>query len=125
MAEHHVINHVFVMSIRLIMHTPSAIHYLKTALLNKLTYLILHVVRLLPPPHAEELHFNVGELLVGISYQLINHCVYYQLHACLCDILIRASEVLVHSFEPSHIIMRVSYHVHGDLSVPVPRFKAG
>ena len=105
------------------MHAPSSIHYLKTALLNKLAYLIFHVIGLLPPPHAEELHFNVGELLIRISDQFIYHSVYNKLNAGLRDILIRPSEVLIHGFEPAHIIMRVRYHVYSDLSVPVLRLK--
>ena len=123
MSKHHVVNHVLVVSARLIMHAPPAVHYLQTPLLNQLPYLVLHIVALLPPPHAEELHLHVCELFVRIHHQLIDYRVDNQLDASLCHVLVGPSEVLVDSFEPAHIVMRVGDQMHSDLPVPEARLE--
>ena len=121
MSKHHVVNHVLVVSARLIMHAPPAIHYLKTSLLYQLLYLVLHLVGLLPPPHAEELHLDVCELLLGVHQQLVDYRVDNQLDAGLCHVLVRPREVLVDGLEPADIIVRVGDQMHGDLPVPEAR----
>jgi hypothetical protein len=123
MSKHHVVNHVLVVSARLIMHAPPTVHYLKTSLLNQLPYLVLHAIALLPPPHAEELHLYVCELLLGIHHQLFDYRVDYQLDAGLCHVLVGPREVLVDGFEPADIIMRVGDQMHGYLPVPEARFE--
>ena len=66
-ADHHVVDHVLIMSARLIVHTPTRIHELESPLLYQLTYLVLECTSLVLPPHAEELHLDISESLVGIS----------------------------------------------------------
>ena len=123
MSKHHVVNHVLIVSARLIMHAPPAVYYLQTSLLNQLPYLVLHIVALLPPPHAEELHLHVCELFLRIHHQLIDYRVDNQLDAGLCHVLVGSSEVLVDSFEPAHIVMRVGDQMHSDLPVPEARLE--
>ena len=118
-ADHHVVDHVLIMSARLIVHTPTRIHELESPLLYQLTYLVLECTSLVLPPHAEELHLDISESLVGISEQLIDHCVYDHVHVCLGYVLIRACVVLVYSLEPTHIIMSVRDKMHCDLSITV------
>ena len=117
--DHHVVDNVLIMSARLIVHTPTRIHELESPLLHQLTYLVLKCTSLVLPPHAEELHLDISESLVGVSEQLIDHCVYDHVHVCLGYVLIRACVVLVYSLEPTHIIMSVRDKMHCDLPLTV------
>ena len=117
--DHHVVDNVLIMSARLIVHTPTRIHELESPLLHQLTYLVLECTSLVLPPHAEELHLDISESLVGISEQLIDHCVYDHVHVCLGYVLIRACVVLVYSLKPAYIVMSMGYKMDCYLSLTV------
>ncbi len=62
----HVVNHVLVVSAGFIVHAPASIYELQTPLLYEHADLILDILRLSFPPHAEELHFDLSEPPVRI-----------------------------------------------------------
>ena len=63
MSNHHVVNLVLIVSAGLVMHAPAGIHELQTPLLDELAYLVFHGRGLKAPPHAEEFHLYIGEVL--------------------------------------------------------------
>ena len=66
MSDVHIVNHVFVVRAGLIVHAPASIYELQTPLLYEHADLILDILRLSFPPHAEELHFDLSEPPVWI-----------------------------------------------------------
>lgn len=120
MPQHHVVDHVLVVCACLIMHAPASIDELQPALSHELPHLLLpHVIPLLPPPHAEELHLNVCEPLVRIIKQLIHDSLYDTVHIGLRNILVAAGVVLIYSLEPPYIIVCVRDQMHCYISFSV------
>jgi hypothetical protein len=66
LAEHHVVNHVLIVSASLIMHGPTSIDEFEASLLGKHTYGRLDLFGLLDPPHLEELHLDLCIPTVGV-----------------------------------------------------------
>jgi hypothetical protein len=63
----HVVDHILIVSAGFVLHAPASIDYFQAALLNELADLSLHIISLIFPPHAQELHLHISELLVRIS----------------------------------------------------------
>ena len=74
-AYHHIVNHVVEVRARLVMHAPASVEQLKTAFFHELSNLILQIVGLVLPPHAEEFHLDVGKASIRISQQLVDYFV--------------------------------------------------
>ncbi len=62
----HVIDDILIMSASFIVHAPTSIHKFKASLLNEHANFVFHVIGLILPPHTEEFHFDICELLGGI-----------------------------------------------------------
>ena len=117
MARHHVIHHVIVVSAGLIMHRPARVHKLEAAFFDKLAHFSLLVFGLLVPPHGEELHLDLGEPLFGVILELNHVCADNVLNIGDLDILSRACEVFVDSFEPADIVVAMGDDVDEEVIV--------
>jgi len=71
--ELHVGDHVLVMGASFVVHGPTSINNFETALRYECAHILLHSVSLFIPPHGEELHLNVGELLDWVEKKMFNH----------------------------------------------------
>ena len=96
MPNDHVINHIFVMSARLVMHGPASIYELETALLCESPHRLLGLQILSLPPHAEELHLNLSVSAGGISEELHDGRVNSHLDIRVLDIRAGALEISIH-----------------------------
>ena len=76
MTNHHVVDHIFIVRTGFIMHAPTSVNKLKTTLLNELSNLSLHSIRLILPPHAKEFHLDIRKTFVRITNKFIDHCLY-------------------------------------------------
>ena len=111
MANHHVVDHIFIDWASFIMHRPPGIDQLKLTILHKASNFLSHLVSLLVPPHLEELHLNLHELSSRVSKQGIDDGgELYANHGSL-EILRVAIEVLIDRLEPSDIVVRVRHDV--------------
>jgi hypothetical protein len=103
----HVVNKVIERGASLIRHAPSSIEELQTALLDNLAHLSLHCFTLLVPPHGEELHLYLGEVLGLVLDKFSHYIVNDKFHISSLYIVFGSREVLIHGFKPTNVIMRV------------------
>jgi len=105
---HHIVDHVLEVWASLVVHAPACIHELETAFLDKLPHISFGLLILFIIPHGEEFHFNVSKFTVRILNQFWDNRT--QDHVDLSNLvcLIRSCVILVNSFEPSNVVVRVS-----------------
>lgn len=107
-AIHHIVDHVLEVWASLVVHAPTSIDELETTFLDKLFHISFSFVSLFVIPHGEEFHFNVSEFTMWVLNEFRNNGA--QDHVDLSNLvtLICSCVILVNSFEPSDIIVRVS-----------------
>ena len=110
-AYHHVVDDVLVVGACLISGTPTTICELKSAFLDKHLDLLLKFWGLTIVPHGKELHFYISEHSLRVFEQFLDNCVKDESHICMLAILISASKVLLHSLNPSNVIMGMCHQV--------------
>ena len=115
--SHHVIYKIIVLRGGLVMSRPPSVNNLKLLLLNEFFNQILDIAVLLIVPHRKEPHFNVSELSSFIFGQFMNNSIKRVFHSRVVFVLVRTIEILVHGFDPAHIIMRVGHEMHCELLV--------
>jgi hypothetical protein len=91
----HVVDKVVERWACLIRHAPAGIKELKAAILDDLADLIFHVIALLVPPHGEELHLDLGEMLGLVTDQLPHHVINDQFDIRPLNIVLGPREVLI------------------------------
>lgn len=101
----HIVNHVLVDGACFVVHRPACVHHFELSIAYKLACLGLHVIVLLVPPHAEELHLDFHESLLWINKQRVNDRGKLNLNHCSLNVLLVAVEILVDSFQPSDIVV--------------------
>jgi len=73
MADHHVVDHIFVDGACFVVHGPAGVDEFKLAISNEGPYLCLHIISLIVPPHFEEFHLNFHELSSGVGEEGIDN----------------------------------------------------
>eukprot|EP00035_Acanthoeca_spectabilis_P020472 m.433097 g.433097 ORF g.433097 m.433097 type:complete len:302 (+) comp17529_c0_seq1:2818-3723(+) len=97
-----------------IVHTPCAVDEFELTVLDKAAGQVTTLVWLLVPPPSKEANLNVDKVSVGVFKQLIHNGVYHVVNF--------VEEVLVHSYLPTSIVMRVRNKMHVDLCFVDPGF---
>jgi len=110
--NHHIVDHIVVVGRALVMHGPASVDKLQAALLDQLADVILLMVGLHVPPHGEVLHLDLSVALILVVLKLDHNRVNNVANVALLDILGRASEVLINSFEPADIVVAVRHQVN-------------
>lgn len=105
----HIINNIFIIWTSFISGTPSSICKFKSSLLYKLFYLFLQFRGLPIIPHGKEFHLNIRKDPFRIFNQFLNYRVNNQFYISMLWILIGSWIILINSFDPSNIIMSMSY----------------
>ena len=112
MPRHHIINHILIVSARLIVHGPAGIYELELAVLREVAHLPLGVLVLLLPPHLKELHLHLRILPLRVLNQLGYRCVQGHFHVRILDVRSAPREVPVHGFLPPEVVVGVRDQVH-------------
>lgn len=107
MANHHIVNHIFVVRAGFIVHWPAGIQKFKTTFTDKGAYLILQFLSLVLPPHGKEFHLDIWKSLSWVVNKLWNNFVEYELHFNSLNIIIYTRKVFINCFQPANIIMSV------------------
>ena len=114
MTKHHIVHDIVVVSAGLIMHGPAGVDKLEAMLLDELANGILTLARLPVEPHGEEFHLDVGEDLVLVEDELVNHGVKNLAHVGDGDVLVNAGVVAVDRFKPANIVVTMRKHMNID-----------
>ncbi len=118
----HVVDKVVKVRAGLVGHAPAGVEEIQTALLDDLAHLGLHGVRLLVPPHGEELHLDLRVVLGLVSDKFTHYILYQKLHVRALNVIFGSREVLVDSFQPADVVVRVGDHMHRERPVPLLKF---
>ena len=95
------------MSCSLIIHAPSSANKLQPSLIHQLPDSHLHGVRLLSPPSPEEGRLNIDESPLLVLQKSLDDTVNDVLDPSSLNVIPASVEILVHSLQPSHIIVSV------------------
>lgn len=106
-ANHHIVNNVIKMRVSLIIGTPSSVYNFKLLILDKFLDLLLFILRLPLVPHWEESHFCISKIPLFILWQFFNNRVKNILYISMLARHIATRVVLVNSFKPPQIFMRM------------------
>ena len=110
-ADHHVVDHIFIMRSSLIVHAPAGIDELESSFGDQGSDIALDFLSLLVVPHGEEFHLNIGELSCGVEHQLLNNGCQDQIDLSMLLTLVATNIILINSLEPPNVVMGVSDEV--------------
>lgn len=123
-ADHHVVDHIFIVGSSFIVHAPAGVDKLKSSFGDQGPYITLDFLSLLVVPHGEELHLNISELSCGVGHQLLNNSRQDKVDLCMLLTLVSSNIILINSLEPPNVIMGVSNKVDVQgLILVVPCFR--
>ena len=114
-SDHHIIYQVFEVRTGFIMRSPATIRKLKAAFLDKGFNKVSVIKCLVPIPHGEVFHLNLNKSSIWIMAKLLYYIVDDFANTYMItfgNIIINAKVVLVGSFDPTNIVVRVRYHVN-------------
>ena len=103
----HLINKIFIIHVGLIRHAPTCIHEMKLFISNQSSHCVSLLLWCLVPPSIEEGHLYDCELVLGIISELRNDGINGVLNSCKLCSCVSTIVVVVYSFEPSYIIVRM------------------
>ena len=116
MTHVYVQDEVLIIRTCLVRRSPATLRYLKLTIVDESLDTILILLGKQLVPHIEVFHFDVRECSSGVSLKLINQCIEDVLDSSSLIINdIRSKEVLLVSFSPSDVVMRVRHNVHSEV----------
>ncbi len=103
----HLIYYILIIRSGLVRHTPSTINKLDLFILYKFFHLSFLIISCLIPPSVKKCNLNNREFIGWIFAQLIYNSIDSILNSSKLSFHISSIIIIIYSFEPSNIIMRM------------------
>lgn len=112
MTKCHLINNVFIMCRSLIIHYISTTDKYELSIAYNFFSHLLHCRICLVPPLTKISYLSINKLFLWIFSQFCDYSFYYNFNWCIVSVLVITLKVLFYCFQPTHIIMCMTYQMN-------------